>query len=319
MAITSYGTLSVWDTSKARAIFPPLSVSSLLSSSATSYAPHPTITTSSLLPNGAPLLALSSGTSHSYDSNLCAWTRVSETWWSRGSDFWEGRRGKTVAQNGGRGVVRAIEAGINEIVVDASKEESEDESDDEAEVQTQLLGQGGGRSAGGESAGAEEERGRSGSAGEGAATTGTGTDGDESRMDEDVAVDSARADPAVSSKGNNKERTISTGATGSQVQGPILPKDLKGKGWEYILEPRRKRKKRTVPLQGTEHEPLVDDAQRRTAISLAHLETRIKAAAALDSASEYRGFLLQYAKRLGELGLRSKAEELVRELIGPMY
>ena len=198
-----------------------------------------------------------------------------------------------------------IEAGVNEIVVDASKEESEDESDDEAQIQEQLLARH-------QNGGADDAHDDGQSVGAG---VGTGTDGEDARMDEESGAQ-ARAEsvgaggtPGPSAKG--KERVTTAGAA--------IPKDLRGKGWEYILELRRKRKKRTVPLQGVEQDPLVDDTQRRTSISLAHLETRIKAAIALDSPAEYRGFLLQYSKRLGELGLRSKAEELVRELIGPVY
>lgn len=298
MAITAYGTLSVWDTSKSRAVFSPLNVSSLLTSSATSYAPHPTITTSALLPNGAPLLSLSSGTSHSYDRDLCAWTRVSEAWWSKGSDFWEGRRGKAAASGAsgaaglqsGRGIVRTIEAAINEIVVDASKEETEDESSDDDGAADSVV---------------VETDDDSVSRKDGA----DATDTEDARMtDGDSANEIATA--LTSSKG--KERAKSHPA-------PPMSKGLKGKGWEIVVEPRRKRKKRLVPLEGAEKAPVGDDSQRRTAIGLAHLETRIKAAAALDSPAEYKGFLLQYAKKLGEAGLRSKAEELVRELVGPIY
>lgn len=57
----------------------------------------------------------------------------------------------------------------------------------------------------------------------------------------------------------------------------------------------------------------------RIALSLGHLETRIKAAQSLDSPHEYRVFLLAYAKKLADEGLRSKAEELIRELLGPIY
>lgn len=76
--------------------------------------------------------------------------------------------------------------------------------------------------------------------------------------------------------------------------------------------------KRALP-SGAASTPTASSSDYRTAVSLAHFETRLSAAIALDSPSEYKAFLVQYAKRLAEEGLRSKAEELVRELLGPVY
>ena len=55
------------------------------------------------------------------------------------------------------------------------------------------------------------------------------------------------------------------------------------------------------------------------AMTLGHLETRMAAALALDSPVEYKAFVLQYAQRIAAEGLRSKADELVRDLLGPVY
>ena len=55
------------------------------------------------------------------------------------------------------------------------------------------------------------------------------------------------------------------------------------------------------------------------ALTLGHLETRMRAAALLDSAAEYKPFLLMYAKKIAEEGYKSKGEELVKELHGPVY
>jgi protein HIRA/HIR1 len=68
-----------------------------------------------------------------------------------------------------------------------------------------------------------------------------------------------------------------------------------------------------------------DDAARErpewwgAALTLGHLETKIHAARVLDSPQEYKHALLQYAQRLANEGFRSKAEELVKELFGPVY
>jgi hypothetical protein len=55
------------------------------------------------------------------------------------------------------------------------------------------------------------------------------------------------------------------------------------------------------------------------AMTLAHLETRMHSARLLDSGAEYKLALQQYTKKIAEEGFKAKAEELVRELFGPMY
>lgn len=150
------------------------------------------------------MIALSSGSTHAFDVGLGVWTRVGDGWWSTGSDFWEGRRGK--APTSGRGVIRGIESSINEIVVDSK-------------------GMGG--------------------------------------MDDDE-------DASRKPEGDQPTKT----------------------GGNDVF---------------------------RNALSLGHLEVRMKAAITLDSAQEYKAFLLAYAKKLAEEGFRNKAEELVRNLLGPIY
>lgn len=203
MAVTSLGTLHVWNTSVPKSHFAPLPLAALLTSSATLTTPHPTITTSALLPNGTPLIALSSGSTYAYDLDLLAWTRLSEPFWSKKSDFWEGRRGK--AGTSGRGVIRGIESAINDICVDAMEVEVDEDDEEEKKI------------------------------------------------------------------------------------------------------------------EGVPQESVGDAGMERNAVSLAHLEVRMKAAIRLDSPGEYKQFLTAYAKRLAEEGFRGKAEELVKELLGPIY
>jgi protein HIRA/HIR1 len=52
---------------------------------------------------------------------------------------------------------------------------------------------------------------------------------------------------------------------------------------------------------------------------LGHLETRLHATRLLDSPQEYRQALLVYAKKIADEGFKNKAEELVKELYGPVY
>ena len=56
-----------------------------------------------------------------------------------------------------------------------------------------------------------------------------------------------------------------------------------------------------------------------TALTLGHLETRLHAARALESPQEYKMALLVYAKKIADEGFRAKAEELVKELFGPIF
>ncbi|GAA5910457.1 hypothetical protein JCM6882_007360 [Rhodosporidiobolus microsporus] len=271
LALTALGTLTVFNLSpslpKPRSIYPPLNITSLLVSSTTRAHPTPTITTSALLPNGTPLLALSTGATFSYDRDLQSWTRVSEPWWARKSEAWEGRRGRGgqglvgAGKGDGRGIVRKVESAVNEIVVNegiegVEEEETTDEEDEDEE----------------KDGGEKEESGG------------------------DVEMNGA----ADQDKGKGKA-VAAEGETppSSSLSTPRPPK-------------------RVTP-QGPAADPKGSSSDYRTSISLAHLETRLQAAVQLDSPAEYKVFLVQYAKRLADEGLRSKAEEVVRELLGPIY
>lgn len=56
-----------------------------------------------------------------------------------------------------------------------------------------------------------------------------------------------------------------------------------------------------------------------TAVTLGHLETRMHALKLLESSAEYRQVVLVYAKKIADEGFRAKAEELIKEIYGPMY
>ncbi|KZP25696.1 histone transcription regulator 1 [Athelia psychrophila] len=56
-----------------------------------------------------------------------------------------------------------------------------------------------------------------------------------------------------------------------------------------------------------------------SAMTLGHLETKLHAARVLDSPPEYKQALLVYAKKIADEGFRGKAEELIKELFGPVY
>jgi len=72
-------------------------------------------------------------------------------------------------------------------------------------------------------------------------------------------------------------------------------------------------------IQGEVEIPQGSGKDFSIALTLSHLETRLRAAVALDSPSEYKTSLLTYTRELAKEGLRSKAEELIKELLGPIY
>nr|GAT54809.1 predicted protein [Mycena chlorophos] len=184
MVVTSTGQLYSWDVKKQTALFPPVSVSTILSS------PNHTLTAAKVQPSGASLLTCSNGVIYSYDPALCAFVKLTERWWSEGSDVWQARQRSLTNPTANRGVLSIAEGTIAGM-------------------------------AGGE-------------------------------------------DP------------------------------------EEAAEKRR-------PKYWSE------------AMTLAHLETRMHAARMLDSGAEFKQALSLYTKKLADEGYKGKAEELIRELVGPMY
>ncbi|ORY28137.1 putative transcription corepressor [Naematelia encephala] len=55
------------------------------------------------------------------------------------------------------------------------------------------------------------------------------------------------------------------------------------------------------------------------AVEMGHLESRMKASILLDSKEEYRHWLMKYAGVLGREGFRERAEELIKDHVGPIY
>ena len=57
----------------------------------------------------------------------------------------------------------------------------------------------------------------------------------------------------------------------------------------------------------------------RAALTLGHLETRIAASLMVGSGEQWRGTVVDYARRLAEERYVERAEELIRELAGPVF
>jgi len=72
---------------------------------------------------------------------------------------------------------------------------------------------------------------------------------------------------------------------------------------------------RIAPPPGTAQRP----PWWTSALTLGHLESKLHAARVLDSSVEYKQILLVYAKKIADEGFRNKAEELIKDLFGPIY
>jgi protein HIRA/HIR1 len=55
------------------------------------------------------------------------------------------------------------------------------------------------------------------------------------------------------------------------------------------------------------------------AMEMGYLENKMRAAVLFESREEYKVALLKYAQVLGREGFRGRGEELVKELLGPIY
>ncbi|KAI5996486.1 histone transcription regulator 1 [Pisolithus orientalis] len=174
LLLTVTGQLSSINVKSHSAYFPSAFIGCLL------HAPDSKVVAATVRHNGAPVLQLSSGVAYTYDSQLLQWAKLSDRWWSEGSDVWQGRQRNT------KDVIASIESAIT-----------------------------------------------------------ANTD--------DKAIDKKRPE-----------------------------------WWN-------------------------------AALTLGHLESKLHATKALDCPSEYKQALLQYAKKLADEGFRAKAEELIKDMFGPVY
>ena len=227
LAITTRGTLAVYDTRFSKASFRPTSIYPLLASTSPSTAhshPPPIIVTAKIRPNGCPVISLSNGTALAYEADLQSWIEVSSTWWSKGSDCWEGRI-RTSSASAGRGIVKIMESEVNDYLLAEQRQQQQEQH---------------------------------------------------------------------------------------QQQDGIVSASIPVNGGQELPPSRES-------LEGQEQEKLGNADDWKVALTLGHLESRMTAAVLLDSLIEYKTFLSLYAKKLAEEAFRGKAEELVKELLGPVY
>ncbi|SCZ87960.1 BZ3500_MvSof-1268-A1-R1_Chr2-1g04093 [Microbotryum saponariae] len=132
MVVTAKGTLGVWDVPRRKVGLEMRSIEALLTSGVDAEGAgrkgttSTTITTAALLPNGTPVVALSSGVTCSFDRALGVWVRVGEKGWKNGSELW----GCITEEDEVDGAVGRVETAIRE-AAGADTSEAEGDEDDE--------------------------------------------------------------------------------------------------------------------------------------------------------------------------------------------
>ncbi|KAI0682933.1 WD40 repeat-like protein [Cytidiella melzeri] len=118
LVLTVSGQLYAWNVKQQKALFPPTSIHPILGAT-----PNVTVSSATIRPNGAPVIRLTSNVVYSYDASLYSWTKVTDGWFSEGSDAWQGRQ-RANTQFAGRGIVSSLESYVTEVgpPVDSEKE-----------------------------------------------------------------------------------------------------------------------------------------------------------------------------------------------------
>jgi protein HIRA/HIR1 len=92
MCINAVGMCHIWNLKTMSAPHPPISVAPILDIAAHTQGPHltrsPGIVFARLNSEGRIVIALSNGEGYIYNPNMYIWQRVSEPWWSVGSQYW---------------------------------------------------------------------------------------------------------------------------------------------------------------------------------------------------------------------------------------
>ncbi|KAH7868258.1 TUP1-like enhancer of split-domain-containing protein [Lentinula edodes] len=88
------------------AFFSPVSVAPVISS------PNDTIVSCVVRGNGTPVVNYSNETVYSYNAALFTWVKISDRWWSEGSDVWQGRH-RFQSQVANRGIVAFVEGTLS--------------------------------------------------------------------------------------------------------------------------------------------------------------------------------------------------------------
>ncbi|ODV95780.1 hypothetical protein PACTADRAFT_32989 [Pachysolen tannophilus NRRL Y-2460] len=146
MAVTCIGEIFVWDISLKKALFEPTSLYNLLQPLTRTLAKNKSrdedddefssgeaqqlleqsdilsraenLTLCSITSNGIPVVTLSNGNGYLYNSDMCSWSLISDSWWAFGSEYWDTT---LVGGSSNTNVVSLLERHTNEEIVRKGK------------------------------------------------------------------------------------------------------------------------------------------------------------------------------------------------------
>ena len=94
MCVTAVGQVYVWDIRTMSAKHPPVSLAPVLDAASLTQSQQghltnaPSLMFARLNGEGRVVVAMSNGDGYAYNSMMCVWQRLSETWWAVGSQYW---------------------------------------------------------------------------------------------------------------------------------------------------------------------------------------------------------------------------------------
>lgn len=93
LAVTSTGMIHLWNIRKKKKVFPAVSLAPILDSGTkvleNGLSRAPSVTQCGVSMHGKVIFTLSNGQGFTYDSDMESWHRISESWWTYGSQYWD--------------------------------------------------------------------------------------------------------------------------------------------------------------------------------------------------------------------------------------
>jgi protein HIRA/HIR1 len=117
LAITSTGMMHIWNIEEQRALHTPASLAPILDNG-TKYMENgivraPSVTQCGVTETGHAVLTLSNGAGFTYNSAMLSWHRISDSWWTFGSQYWD----SSGRSNASGGIIGMVERRTNEEVI----------------------------------------------------------------------------------------------------------------------------------------------------------------------------------------------------------
>ncbi|KAA8898251.1 hypothetical protein TRICI_006619 [Trichomonascus ciferrii] len=117
LAITSTGMMHIWNITEQCAVHAPVSLAPILDNG-TKYMENgvtraPSVTQCGVTETGHAVLTLSNGAGFTYNSAMLSWHRISDSWWTFGSQYWD----SSGRANASGGIIGMVERRTNDEVI----------------------------------------------------------------------------------------------------------------------------------------------------------------------------------------------------------